>query len=189
MAQSFHWMDRERVAGLLRQMLNEDGALAFVHATTHQGVEGTAPLPHPRPPRQQIDALVKEFLGEKRRAGSDHRQVQTGSEDERGRIETQIFRAAGFTGPKRLDVPGWIADRSEDEVVASVFSLSYAAPHLFGEHIGVFEHQLRTLLEQSSLPEIAAKTCARSRYTFGMPECHGPAEPQLIGHPPTRSPE
>lgn len=150
MAQSFHWMDRERVARLLRQLLNEDGALAFVHATTHEGVEGTAPLPHPRPPRQQIDALVNDFLGEKRRAGSGYRQVQTGSEDDRGRIETEIFKAAGFTGPTRLDVPGWIADRSEDEVVASVFSLSYAAPHLFGEHIGVFEHQLRTLLEQSS---------------------------------------
>ena len=150
MAQSFHWMDRERVARLLRQLLNEDGALAFVHATTHQGVEGTAPLPHPRPPRQQIDALVKVFLGEKRRAGHGYRQEQTGSEDERGRIETQIFRAAGFTGPKRLAVPGWIADRSEDEVVASVFSLSYAAPHLFGERIGAFEHQLRTLLKQRS---------------------------------------
>src|SRR4051794_20498628 len=50
MAQSFHWMDRERVAGLLRQLLSGGDALAFVHATTHQGVEGTARLPHPRPP-------------------------------------------------------------------------------------------------------------------------------------------
>jgi SAM-dependent methyltransferase len=150
MAQSFHWMDRERVAGLLRQLLRENGALAFVHATTHQGVGGSAPLPHPRPPWQQIDALVNEFLGEKRRAGTGYRQVGTVSEDERGVIETGIFRAAGFTGPTRLDVPGWVVNRSEDQVVASVFSLSYAAPHLFGDNIRAFEHELRTLLRQLS---------------------------------------
>ena len=150
MAQSFHWMDRERVAGLLRQLLHEDGALAFVHATTHQGVGGSAPLSHPRPPWQQIDVLVNEFLGEKRRAGSGYRQVETVSEDERGVIETSIFRAAGFTGPTRLEVPGWVVNRSEDQVVASVFSLSYAAPHLFGDRIGAFEHELRTLLRQAS---------------------------------------
>lgn len=150
MAQSFHWMNRERVAGLLRQMLSEDGAVAYVHATTHQGVDGTAPLLHPRPPRQQIDALVTEFLGEERRAGRGYRQMDTVSEDERGQIEARIFRAAGFTGPTRLEVPGWVVNRSADEVVASVFSLSYAAPHLFGDRVGQFEQELRTVLTQVS---------------------------------------
>ncbi|MGH3473257.1 MAG: class I SAM-dependent methyltransferase, partial [Nocardioidaceae bacterium] len=45
MAQSFHWMDRTRVARLLRELLTDDGALADVHATTNQGVEGNAQLP------------------------------------------------------------------------------------------------------------------------------------------------
>lgn len=39
-AQSFHWMDRPRVAGVVRQMLDRGGALVHVHATTHQGVPG-----------------------------------------------------------------------------------------------------------------------------------------------------
>jgi hypothetical protein len=37
-------------------------------------------------------------------------------------------------------------ERSEDDIVSSVFSLSYAAPHLFGERVGEFERELRALL-------------------------------------------
>ncbi|MDX6326264.1 MAG: hypothetical protein QOK15_2618 [Nocardioidaceae bacterium] len=150
MAQSFHWMDRERVAGLLRRLLIEGGVLAFVHANTHEGLEGQAALPHPRPPRPQIGALVTEFLGEARRAGKGYRSARTDTADERGAIETRIFRAAGFSGPTRFEVPGRVVNRSEDEVVASVFSLSYAAPHLFGDRIGAFEEKLRTLLGRAS---------------------------------------
>ena len=40
--------------------------------------------------------------------------------------------------------------RTEDQVVASVFSLSSAAPHLFGERMGAFEQELRGLLRQAS---------------------------------------
>ena len=50
----------------------------------------------------------------------------------------------------RLEVPGWVVDRDADEVVASVFSMSYAAPHLFGDRVGHFEQQLRSMLDQAS---------------------------------------
>ncbi len=148
MAQSFHWMDRERVAALLGQTLIAQGALAYVNAMTHRGVDGTVALLHPRPPWQQIDILVTDFLGDGRRAGRGYRQME--SEDDRERNETRIFRTAGFTGPTRLEVPGWVVDRDADEVVASVFSMSYAAPHLFGERVGQFEHQLRSMLDKAS---------------------------------------
>ena len=36
--------------------------------------------------------------------------------------------------------------RTADQVVASVFSLSYAAPHLFGDRVARFEQELRALL-------------------------------------------
>lgn len=150
LAQSFHWMDRERVAGLLHELLDPGGSIAFVHATTHQGVEGTDRLPHPRPPRGRIEALVTGFLGLRRRAGRGYRDFDPVSEDERGRIEAQIFARAGFNGPRRREVPRWVVTRSADEIVASVFSLSYAAPHLFGDRIGSFEHELRTLLAEVS---------------------------------------
>jgi hypothetical protein len=41
-------------------------------------------------------------------------------------------------------------DRDAEEVVASVFSMSYAAPHLFGDRVGHFEVKLRNLLKQAS---------------------------------------
>jgi SAM-dependent methyltransferase len=148
LAQSFHWMDREVVAGLLRALLDDDGAVAYVHATTHQGVDGTSPLTHPKPPWARIDALVRQFLGHRRRAGQGFREVDEGSEEDRGILEARIFRAAGFTGPMRLGVSAWEVTRSADQVVASVFSLSYAAPHLFEGRIGEFEHELRILLSQ-----------------------------------------
>jgi len=151
LAQSFHWMDRDRVADLLRQVMSADGAIAFVHATTHQGVDGSAALPHPRPPRRQIDSLVTQFLGPRRRAGRGYRSADLVTGGERGQIEAQVFHRAGFTGPARVELPGWVTHRSTDEVVASVFSLSYAAPHLFGDRIGSFEKSLRSLLASTSL--------------------------------------
>jgi ubiquinone/menaquinone biosynthesis C-methylase UbiE len=150
LAQSFHWMDRDRVAVLLRRLLSDDGAVAFVHATTHRGVDGDAPLRFPRPPRQQMDALVARYLGPQRRAGSGHRAVDSESADERGRLEATIFRTAGFVGPRRREVPRWIVDRGVEDVVASVFSLSCAAPHLFGDRVTRFEGDLRTLLATAS---------------------------------------
>src|SRR6476620_7123880 len=47
--------------------------------------------------------------------------------------EDAIYGAAGFGGPQRLEVPGWAVQRSRDDVVAAVHSLSWAAPHLFGD--------------------------------------------------------
>ena len=60
--------------------------------------------------------------------------------------------AAGFAGPTRVLAVGGgrVFDRSEDEIVASVFSLSSAAPHLFGERLGAFEAELRQLLAEVS---------------------------------------
>ena len=115
MAASFHWMDRGRVVGLLRHRLLDDGVVAYVRATMQRGVDGTAPLPHPRPPRPQIDALVAEFLGEGRRAGLGYRQLDP--EDEHALKDARIFRAAGFTGPTQLEVPGWVVDRDAEEVL------------------------------------------------------------------------
>jgi SAM-dependent methyltransferase len=47
LAQSFHWMDRPVVAGLLHGMLAVDGALVHVGATNHRGIDSDAVLPYP----------------------------------------------------------------------------------------------------------------------------------------------
>ncbi len=144
-AQSFHWFDRPRVAGVVRTMLAPDGAWVHVHATTHRGLAGDDPLPHPRPPHDDIAALVARYLGPVRRAG--RRTLPAGTPGG----EEEIMRAAGFRGPVHIEVGGQtVVDRSEDAVVASVFSLSSAAPHLFGDRRREFEGDLRRLLRGTS---------------------------------------
>lgn len=144
-AQSFHWMNRELVADRVRGMLTPDGAWVHVGATTHRGLDGSHDLPHPRPPWDEIDRLVTQYLGPVRRAGQGP--VPVWSE----RSEEDVMRAAGYRGPTRLVVGGnEIEDRSIDGIVASVFSLSGSAPHHFGANLQAFETDLRELLTKAS---------------------------------------
>ncbi|SFW84695.1 class I SAM-dependent methyltransferase [Amycolatopsis australiensis] len=131
-AQSFHWLDRLRVATTVHGMLTRGGVCAHVHATTHEGIDGTVP-------HAEIAELVKEYLGRVRRAGRG----SPGDEDE-------IYRAAGFRRRRRFEVPGPVVTRSADEVVAAVFSLSSSTPHLFGDRREEFEADLRELLGRAS---------------------------------------
>jgi hypothetical protein len=59
--------------------------------------------------------------------------------------------AAGFEGQRRRFIAGGrVIERSEDEVVASVFSVTSSAPHLFGGRLSGFESDLRALLRRVS---------------------------------------
>ena len=135
-AQSFHWMEQRRVAALAFELLDDGGAVVHIAATTHEG-EGNVP-------REAIAELVRAYLGPERRAGRGVVRTPRSEEDE-------AFRAAGFEEPLRLEVgAGRLHERSEDDVVASVFSLSSAAPHLFGDRLGDFEADLRRLLREAA---------------------------------------
>jgi SAM-dependent methyltransferase len=157
-AQSFHWVDRLKVARLVRTVLEPGGACVIVHATTHQGAPGEHSLPLPRPPRAEIDLLVSDYLGSVRRAGRGTRAASParGTLDSSaaaagGTFADAVFAEAGFAGPAPLVIGGGsVAERDEDEVVASVFSLSYAAPHLFGADKARFEDDLRALLRRTA---------------------------------------
>jgi hypothetical protein len=144
-AQSFHWMDRNRVAALVRHMLADGGAVVHVGARTHEGIDTDEQLPHPRPPRAAIHKLIREFLGEARRAGQSSLPNGETPDGEEG-----IFRAAGFRGPERLELPARTVQRSVDEVRASIYSLSSSTPHLFGVAFDAFDARLRALLDQAT---------------------------------------
>ena len=61
------------------------------------------------------------------------------------------MRDAGYRGPERLDVVrGDVVDRSTEQVVSAVFSLSSSAPHLFGPRLPEFDDDLRGLLRSAS---------------------------------------
>jgi hypothetical protein len=117
-----------------------------VGATTHEGSGETGDSPYPAPPRDGIPELVQAYLGHERRAGQG---VVVGGytpEDEKA-----VFRAAGFVGPDVVMVAGGdLFERSEDQVIASVLSLSSSAPHLFGERLPAFLDDLRRMLREAS---------------------------------------
>jgi hypothetical protein len=143
-AQSFHWMERERVAPVVREMLDPGGAWVHVHATTHRGV-GSSGLPAPTPPYEAIEELVKSHLGPVRRAGRGTLPHGTAGGEE------DAMLAAGFENPRRLELAGGrLLERSEDDLVASVYSRSSSAPHLFDERRDEFESELRALLRRTS---------------------------------------
>ena len=139
-AQSFHWMDRRRVAATVGRMLEPGGAWVHVHATTTHGVGGEPP--RPAPPHDEIEQLVQAYLGPIRRAGTGMLPQGTPTHEE------VVLAASGLRGPTRLEVPGHVLERTEDEVVASVYSRSSSTPRLFGDRLDEFEAELRQLLRR-----------------------------------------
>jgi SAM-dependent methyltransferase len=144
-AQSFHWFEQAAVASALRGMLEPGGACVHLQATTHRGDESDDALEHPRPPHEQIDVLVRSYLGPARRAGRGPRVVRTREDEE------DALRRAGLTGPTRIELDtASVVTRSADEIVAATFSLSGSTPHLFGADATRFEADLRALLDDVS---------------------------------------
>src|SRR5579872_3507521 len=91
-AQSFHWLQRERVARTVRGMLEPGGAVVHVGATTHQGETGDVP-------HEEIDALVESYLGPERRAGRGLRGEVTWD-------DFDVFAAAGFRREALIETGG-----------------------------------------------------------------------------------
>ncbi|WP_426568503.1 class I SAM-dependent methyltransferase [Streptomyces canus] len=142
--QSFHWMDRDVVAATVRDMLRPGGALVHIAdlKTETRTVEG---LPHPAVPYAALEELVRQYLGPVRRAGQSL--LPHGTPDN----EAAVYARAGLAGPGRHVVPGGQAlERTVDDVVSWVFSMSYAAPHLFGPRRDDFEADVRRLLREVS---------------------------------------
>jgi SAM-dependent methyltransferase len=143
-AQSFHWMDRARVAAVAREMLDPRGAVVHVDMWHRHPPDARPSDLFPSVPEEAIDALRVQWLGPHRRAGQGLRNTSPSGEDE-------VFQAAGFAPEEIVVVPdGRVLERSIDDVTAWGLSMSSTAPHLFGDQLEEFEHDLRTLLVAAS---------------------------------------
>lgn len=141
--QSFHWTARERVANAVYDLLEPGGALALIsHA--HEGRPRPAGPPHPPIPHDAIGAIIDRYLGARRRAGQGYRSEPVERDEE-------VLARTRFGAPRHLFAPGR-ADivQDIDGVVANYLSMSYAAPHLFGEQRAAFEAALRVELAACS---------------------------------------
>ena len=142
---SFWWTDAARVAEAAYDMLEPDGALVLV---LHKGGTGVVP-PSPGPPpipHAEIEALVDKYLGSSRRAGQGTAPpVQTRSDGEDAIARTR------FGGPRVIFAPG-IPDlvRDTESVLSGYFSMSWSAPHLFGDRVEAFATEVRGVLRARS---------------------------------------
>lgn len=141
--QSFHWTAREQVAEAVYDILEPGGALALI-SHVHEGRPQPPGPGHPPIPHDAIRALIERFLGPQRRAGQGFAPTHA------DRYEDALARTR-FGLPRRLFAPGR-ADivRNIDDVLAGYFSMSYAAPHLFGDSRTAFETAMRAELAARS---------------------------------------
>lgn len=148
-AASFHWMDRPKVASAVKSMLEPNGAVVQIDGPAYRPedlaqISGSQLLPYPPPPQKALVQLRTRYLGPDKRAGRGVRNTSPSGEDE-------VFQAAGFRPAETVMVPdGRRLDRTIDELVASTFSSSPTAPHLFGDRLDEFEADLRALLTGAS---------------------------------------
>lgn len=141
--QSFYWTDEVRVAEAVYDIVEPGGALVLVG---HQA-EGRAIPPSPGPPRiphDEIRELVRKYLGPTRRAGQSTAPVQALSLED-------ALASTRFGAPQRIFAPG-IPNHVQDVegVLSNYFSMSYAAPHLFGDRVEEFAGEVRELLSERS---------------------------------------
>ena len=141
--QSFHWTDEQHVAEAVYDMLEPGGALALiVHTVTGRPRPpdpGVPAIPH-----EEIRALVVKYLGSARRAGH-------GTAPQRTHRFEDVLARTRFGVPQQFFVPG-IPDllRDSESVLSGYFSLSSAAPHLFGDRLDDFAGEVRALLAKRS---------------------------------------
>ncbi len=141
--QSFYWTDAVPVAEAVYDMVEPGGALILVR---HQA-EGRAVPPSPGPPRiphDEITELVRKYLGSTRRAGRGTAPVQPLSLED-------ALASSRFGAPRVIFAPG-IPDRVQniEGVLSNYFSMSFAAPHLFGDRVDEFADEVRELLRHRS---------------------------------------
>lgn len=125
---SFHWMDRPKVAAIVRDLLEPGGAVVQVSTWN------VFPMP------EVVEELRVRYLGPDRRAGQSVRNTSPDGED-------AVFQRAGFPSMEEITVPdGRVLERSVDDAVANVLSMSGTAPHLFGDRLDAFVTELRHAL-------------------------------------------
>lgn len=141
--QSFHWTDEVRVAEAVYDMLEPAGALALVVHTVEGRPAPSTPAA-PAIPHAEIKALVEKYLGSTRRAGQGTAPVRT------HRFE-DVLPQTRFGAPRSIFAPG-IPDlvRDSESVLSGYFSMSFSAPHLFGDRVEDFAREVRQLLASRS---------------------------------------
>ena len=141
--QSFHRTEREQVAEAVYDLLEPGGSIVLVAHTIDGRPEPLGPN-YPKIPHETIRSLIARYLGDRPRSGQGFAGPPTDRwEDALGR--TRFGRCRQVFAPGRPDIV-----QDVDGVVANYLSMSFAAPHLFGDRLDVFESEVRQVLAERS---------------------------------------
>jgi SAM-dependent methyltransferase len=126
MGHSFHWMDQNLVLERLHEVVEPGGGLIVLDdATAYTDAD----------PRPVVDAIIKRYLGERRRAGSGYR-------DQSVQPYEVCFARSSFRLGQPICVPeDWV--RSIDWIVGNCFSRSSSSPYVLHDKKEAFEGDLR----------------------------------------------
>jgi SAM-dependent methyltransferase len=140
--QSYQWTDQVAVGEAVYDVLEPGGAIALVVHTVDGRPQPEGPG-YPPIPHDELRALVRRYLGPRRRAGR-------GFTPDFERYAEALARTR-FGAPKSVFAPGRPdIVRDVDGVLAGYLSTSYSAPHLYGDRLDAFEADVRALLIERS---------------------------------------
>ena len=138
--QSFHWTQREEVAELVYDRLEPGGSMVVV---SHDHVTPEVPPGPGDPiiPHDEVKAIITAYLGEERRAGQGIVRLWPDRYED-AIARTRFGEPRAVSVPRRRDIT-----RDIDGVISGFLSMSFAAPHLFGDSLDAFVADVRALLE------------------------------------------
>jgi len=141
--QSFHRMDELLVAHAVYEVLEPGGWIVLI-AHSVEGRPVPANTGHPPIPHDEMRELVTRYLGSTNRNGQ-------GVAPFRDHQWQDILAQTRFGTSREVWAPG-IADllRDTDSVVSGYLSMSWSAPHLYGDRLDNFVADARRLLESRS---------------------------------------
>jgi len=137
-ADSFHWMNQALVFEKVYGLTEKGGGMAIIGDASTAYDEDKA-----EDWKAKRKEVISNYLGEDRRAG-DHLYKDFIPEERpfKELIAESAFRTFD------LKVYPYTTERTIDEMIGFLYSTSYAAKRLFGEHADEFEHELRHELLQ-----------------------------------------
>lgn len=168
--QSFHRVDRTPVAEAVYDLLEPGGAIVLV---AHDIDARPAPpsTGDPSIPDKEVQELITSYLGPDRRSGSRPVSSYPSERWEVSLAKTRFGTPTTIHAPARMDIT-----RDVDGVISRYLSMSYAAPHLFGDRLDQFVDDLRRLLTACTptgrfwdWPGDTAAVIGRKPHHFGMP--------------------
>ncbi|RBO88494.1 MULTISPECIES: class I SAM-dependent methyltransferase [Nocardia] len=131
---AFHWIDQEVMLQRLDSQVAPDGAVAIFGDSSFWAAGS--------PWKSAVRSVVKDFLGDERRAGD-------GTFKHHDRPYSEIMRESPFSHVEEFTVPvhrTW----SAESILGYLYSTSFAAPHLFGGRLSEFEQAVRQQLAKFS---------------------------------------